>query len=134
MQIKAHILECRDRKMGRTWIISSDLSGLPQNSCWARPAVSLPHLLKFKVILVFSFTQLETNQSDPSLSFRDSQSRQEAGGLNILIFTASWDINIHSRGPQTSSISSFWDLVKNAESQAPSQIYLIRICILTRFL
>ena len=99
MQIKTHILECRNRKMGRTWIMSSDLSGLPQNSCWASPAVSLLHLLKFKVILVLSFKLLETNRSDPSLSFRDSHSRQKAGGLNILIFTASWDITIHSLVP-----------------------------------
>ena len=61
---------------------------------------SLLHLLKFKVILVFSFKQLETNRSDPSLSFRDSHSRQEKGGLNILIFTASWDITIHSLVPR----------------------------------
>ena len=44
--------------------------------------------------------QLETNRSDPSLSFRDSHSRQEKGGLNILIFTASWDITIHTLVPR----------------------------------
>lgn len=93
--------------MERTWIISNDLSGLPWNSCWVGPTISLPHLLKSKVIWVFSFIQLETNLSDTGLSFRSSHSRQEAQRLNIPIFTVSWDITIHSVVPRpTASVAS----------------------------
>ena len=35
-------------------------------------------------------------------------------------------------GPQIGSISITWELVSNAESRAPSQIYLIILGILTR--
>ena len=39
----------------------------------------------------------------------------------------------HSKfGPQADSIGITWEMVRNAESQAPSNTYWIRICISTR--
>ena len=78
-------------------------------------------------IKVVSFFLIEINK-ETKLSWIEQQTQ------NLLSSLFSPLDPWHSKfGPKTDSIGITWEMVRNTESQAPSNTYLIRICISTRY-